>query len=80
MCRHDGCGKRFTLSRYGNRTYTSERTRRGRHLFCSSRCRKAHKRAAAFMQSLLTDSNVALDPGARRLIASMISAVENDFR
>ena len=35
ICRHVDCEKRFTLSRYGNRTYTSEKTREGRHLFCS---------------------------------------------
>ena len=43
VCRHDGCGKRFTLSRYGNRTHTSER-RRKRHQFCCDAHRKAHSR------------------------------------
>jgi len=44
MCRNEGCGKRFTLARYGNRTSTSERARKGRHRFCSSACRVAHHR------------------------------------
>jgi hypothetical protein len=33
VCRHNPCGNRFALSRYGNRTYTSERRRKA-HLFC----------------------------------------------
>jgi hypothetical protein len=54
ICRHDGCGKRFPLSRYGNRTYTSEKTRSGRHLFCSGRCRKAHSRRLAALRGGVT--------------------------
>jgi hypothetical protein len=47
VCRHEGCGKRFALSHYGNRTSTSSKTRKGRHLFCSARHRKAHSRRLA---------------------------------
>ena len=53
ICRHEGCGQRFTLSRYGNRTYTSERRRKG-HLFCSSRCRKAHNRRMTALRGGVT--------------------------
>lgn len=42
-CRHVDCGKRFTLSRYGNRTHTSSKTRK-RHQFCCDAHRKAHSR------------------------------------
>jgi hypothetical protein len=54
VCRHEDCDRRFPLSRYGNRTYTSERTRRGRHLFCSGRCRKAHSRRLASLRGGVT--------------------------
>ena len=50
-CRHIDCGKRFTLSRYGNRTHTSERTRK-QHLFCSPGCRVAHHRRMAAPRGL----------------------------
>jgi len=43
ICRHDACGRRFILSRYGNRTSTSQR-RLKHHGFCSPKCRVAHHR------------------------------------
>ena len=55
VCRHEGCGQRFTISRYGNRTHTSDKTRRGRHLFCSPRCRVAHHRRMATLSGGVTE-------------------------
>ena len=54
ICRRDDCGKRFTLSRYGNRTYTSGATRKGRHLFCSLKCRVAHHRRMTALRGGVT--------------------------
>jgi hypothetical protein len=54
ICHHDGCGKRFPLSRYGNRTSTSEKTRKGRHRFCSLKCRVAHHRRMAALKGGVT--------------------------
>jgi hypothetical protein len=53
ICRHRDCEKRFTLSRYGNRTHTSEKTR-SRHLFCSPKCRVAHHRRLAALRGGVT--------------------------
>jgi hypothetical protein len=62
ICRHEGCDKRFTLSRYGNRTYTSERRRKS-HLFCSPRCRKAHSRRLAAIRGGVTESGLVTPAG-----------------
>jgi hypothetical protein len=63
VCRHEGCDKRFTLANYGNRTNTSERRRKGRHLFCSSRCRKAHSRRLAALGGGVTAPNGTIPKG-----------------
>jgi hypothetical protein len=65
VCRHEGCGKRFELSRYGNRTTTSERRRKGRHLFCSDAHRKAHARRLAAIRGGRTPLGGAIPKGGR---------------
>lgn len=58
VCRHVDCGKRFDLSRYSNQRRTSRKTREGRHLFCSSRCRKAHSRRMIALRGGVTGGGV----------------------
>src|SRR5262245_49689052 len=49
ICRYEGCGERFTISRHSNQTSQSAYPRKG-HVFCSSRCRKAHSRRMAALR------------------------------
>jgi hypothetical protein len=64
-CRH--CGKRFTLSRYGNRTTTSRR-RLKHHRFCSPGHRVAHHRRMAALKGgglgALQDQGGAIPKGS----------------
>jgi hypothetical protein len=64
-CRH--CGKRFTLSRYGNRTTTSRR-RLKHHRFCKPGHRVAHHRRMAALKGgglgALQDQGGAIPKGS----------------
>jgi hypothetical protein len=54
VCRRDGCGKRFDLSHYSNRTTISDKTRKDRHRFCSPKCRVAHHRRVVALRGGVT--------------------------
>lgn len=77
-CRHEDCGKRFPLSRYGNQTRTSKTTRKGRHLFCSPRCRVAHHRRMVTLRGGGVTGGVTA-PGATR-VAGGVTDVKTDAR
>lgn len=62
-CRHETCGKRFDLSRYSNQTSTSKNTRKGRHLFCSGRCRTAHSRRLASLRDGVIEPEATIVAG-----------------
>ena len=85
VCRHEGCGQRFTLSHHGNRTGVSG-TRRRNHKFCSPRCSKAHRRREAALKAREKgglvpgqDAAATAPAGARTLRANTASEIRTEW-